>query len=137
MKHISVPYHLIIPSIISILILATIFYKRKKTFKTDKRKWLWTCISLFFIIYLLIVGGATYVGISSELNLQKFDLNRDGFFSGNEITPELKKALRKVTSDTGRNFSFISGLFASGIISITIYFSGLFLKKIKAIKLDV
>ncbi|MEZ7506732.1 hypothetical protein [Flavobacterium sp. Arc2] len=121
MNEVSLPYHLIIPSIISILILGIVFYKRKTLFKSGKWKWFWISLTVFFTIYLLIVGGATYSNISSELTLQKFDLNGDGFFSGNEITPEQKAAMRSYISDTGRNISFIIGLIFSGTIAFFVF----------------
>jgi len=124
MNEISIPYHLIIPSIISILILGIIFFKRKRIFKNGKWKWFWISLTVFFLFYLLIVGGATYGDISSELTLQKFDLNGDGNFSDNEITPEQIKAERNVISDTGRNFSFIIGLICSVIIAIFVFIVG-------------
>ena len=82
MNEISLPYHLIIPSLISILILGIIILKRKKLFANGKWKWFWISTTIFFAIYLLIVGGATYSDISLELALRKFDLNRDGMFNG-------------------------------------------------------
>ena len=124
MNEISIPYHLIIPSIISIVILGIIFFKRKLIFKNGKWKWFWISLTIFFLFYLLIVGGATYGNISSELTLIKFDLNGDGNFSDNEITPEQIKAERNVISDTGRNFSFIIGLIFSGIIAIFVFIVG-------------
>ena len=86
MNEISLPYHLIIPSLISILALGIIFLKRKKLFANGKWK--------------------------------------DGFFNGEEITSEQKEAMRKVISDTGRNFSFITGLIFSGIISLFVFIGG-------------
>ncbi|MDO6814009.1 hypothetical protein [Tenacibaculum soleae] len=124
MNEISLPYHLIIPSLISILILGTIILKRKKLFANRKWKSFWISTIIFFGIYLLIVGGATYADISSEMALRKFDLNGDGMFNGAEITPELKVALNKVSSDTGRNFSFITRLIFSGIITFFIFLIG-------------
>jgi len=124
MNEISLPYHLIIPSLISILALGIIFLKRKKLFANGKWKWFWISTTVLFGIYLLIVGGATYSDITSELALQKFDLNGDGFFNGEEITSEQKEAMRKVISDTGRNFSFITGLIFSGIISLFVFIGG-------------
>ena len=131
MNEISLPYHLIIPSLISILILVIIILKRKKLFVNGKWKWFWISTTVFFGIYLLIVGGATYSYISSELALQKFDLNGDGFFNGEEITPEQKGAMRKVISDTGRNFSFITGLIFSGIIAFFVFIGGKLIEYIK------
>lgn len=117
MNAISLPYHLIIPSIISILILCLLFYNRKQIFKHRKRKWFWISMTLFFTLYLLIVVGAAYSDISLKLNLQSFDLDGNGFFTKNEITAEQKMAMNKVISDVGRNLSFISGLIFSAIIA--------------------
>ena len=130
MNEISLPYHLIIPSLISILILGIIILKRRKLFANGKWKWFWIGTTVFFGIYLLIVGGATYSDISSELALQKFDLNGDGFFSGEEVTPEQKEAMRKVISDTGRNFSFITGIIFSGIIAFFVFIGGILIEYI-------
>ncbi|WP_440881687.1 hypothetical protein [Tenacibaculum sp. C7A-26P2] len=124
MNKISLPYHLIIPSLISILVLGITILKRGKLFVNGKRKWLWIGITVFFVIYLLIVGGATYFDISSKFILQKFDLNEDGFFSGKEITPEQKEAIRKVISDAGRNCSFIIGIIFSSVIAFFVFIGG-------------
>ena len=124
MKEISLPYHLIIPALISIVILGIIFSKRKRIFKNGKLKWFWISLTIFFIFYLLIVGGATYGSISSELTYRKFDLNGDGNFSDNEITPEFFIAEKNLNSDTGRNLSFIIGLVFSGIIAFFVFIIG-------------
>ena len=129
MNEITLPYHLIIPSAISICLLGIIFCYREKLFKKGENKLFWISIIVFFAIYLFIVGGGTYSDISSQLNLQKFDLNGNGMFNGAEITPELKIALKKASSDTGRNFSFITGLFFSGIIAFFVYLIGKRLNK--------
>lgn len=131
MSKISIPYHLIIPSIISILILVTIIYKRKTLFKNEKWKWFWISFTIFFLFYLFIVGGATYSEIYAQWNLNKFDLNKDGFFSGNEITTEQRKALKNLTNDTGRTFSFITGLIFSGIIAFFVFIIGKIVQSIK------
>lgn len=124
MNEMSLPYHLILPSLISILILGIIGLKRKVLFANRNRKWFWISVTVFFGIYLLIVGGATVVDISSELALQKFDLNGDGFFSREEITLEQEEAMRNVISDTGRNISFMTGLIFSGIMAFFVFVFG-------------
>lgn len=131
MSKISLPYHLIIPSIISILILGTIIYKRKTLFKNGKWKWFWISFTIFFLFYLFIVGGATCSDIYAQWNLNKFDLNKDGVFSGNEITTEQSKAMRNLISDTGRNFSFITGLIFSGLIAFFVFVIGKIVEYIK------
>ncbi|MBC3846419.1 hypothetical protein H8K90_08510 [Winogradskyella echinorum] len=131
MNEITLPYHLIIPSIISILILGIIFLKRKRIFGIGKLKWFWISLTVFFLFYLFIVGGATFDDIYAQWNSNKFDLNQDGFFSGNEITPEQQEAMRNLTSDTGRNFSFITGLIFSGIIALFVYGIGKITELIK------
>ncbi len=124
MTEVSLPYHLIIPSIISFIVLVILFIKKNKIFKNDKMRWFWISTAAFFILYFLIVTCATYSDISSELILQKFDLNGDGFFSGNEITSEQKKAMNNLINDTGRNFSFITGFIFSGIIALFVFIFG-------------
>jgi hypothetical protein len=121
MDEITLPYHLLIPSIISILILGIIFLKRKRIFGNGKLKWFWISLTVFFAFYFFIVGGSTYDDIYAQWNLNKFDLNQDGLFSGNEITSEQKEAMRILISDTGRNFSFITGLIFSGIIAFFVF----------------
>jgi len=116
MNEINLPYHLIIPSLISIMILGIVFYKRQELFRNKKRKWLWVSLILFFLFYLLIVGGASYADIYAQWNLNRFDLNSDGLFSGNEITTEQQAAMKNFIGDTGRNFAFITGLIFSGIL---------------------
>jgi hypothetical protein len=45
-------------------------------------------------------------------------------YNGSEITPEFEATLKKVISDTGRNFSIITGLIFSGIISLFVFITG-------------
>jgi len=131
MTNISLPYHLIVPSIISFLILGLILFNRKRLFKRGKWKWFWISITLFFGIYFLIVVAVSYLDISLKLNLQKFDLNKDGSFNGAERTPELKAALHKIAADNGRNFACITGLIFSGIISIFVFSIGKIIEYIR------
>ncbi len=135
MNEISLPYHLIIPSLISIMILGIIFLKRKKLFASGKWKWFWISTTVFFGIYLLVVGGATYSDLNAQLTLNEFDLNKDGFFSGEEITLEQKEAMRKLTSDTGRNFAFITGFIFSGIIAFFVFIGGKLIEYINVKKI--
>lgn len=131
MNEISLPYHLIIPSIISILVLGILFFKRKSLFKTRKWKWFWISLTIFLLFYLLIVGGATYGSISSKLTYLEFDLNGDGNFSDNEITPEQIRVENNLISDTGRNLSVITGLFFSGILAFFVFIIGKITEYIK------
>ncbi len=124
MNEISLPYHLIVPSIISAIALVIIFVKRKKLFANTKWRWIWISVTVFFGVYLLIVAGAAYTDISLELSLRKFDLNGDGFFNGAEITAEQQERMHKFIADKGRNFSFISGIFFAGIIALCIFMGG-------------
>ena len=124
MNRIELPYHLIIPALIAAFALLAIFYKRKGMFFSGKRKWLWIGLTVFFSFYLIIVGAAAYSDISLKLTLLEFDLNGDDFFSGTEITPQLKIAMQKVSSDTARNFSVITGFIISGILAFVVFLIG-------------
>jgi len=85
-------------------------------------------------IYLIIVGGALYLDTYYQWDLNKYDLDKDGFFgSPNETTPDQKLAMQRLTNDLGRNLSFITGLVFSGIVSGIIYLT---IRTYKRLKLD-
>ncbi|WP_339849307.1 hypothetical protein [uncultured Dokdonia sp.] len=118
MNHIQPPTHLILALLITIfLIVVSLFYKKKLLIS---RKWLFINTIVFLCVYFIVIAGTVYQDISLQLALQKFDLNSDGFFSGNEITPQQSEAMQKFVSDTGRTFSVISGLLYAGTITIII-----------------
>ncbi len=120
MNPISIPIHLLIPTITSITLLIILIGNRAKLFYSSKKN-LWFSITLFLIIYLILVGGAMFQDVYCQWNLSKFDLNNDGFFSHPENTEEKEEAMNKVIRDTGRNFSVITGLIISGVISFIVY----------------
>ncbi len=124
MEKINLPYHLVIPSLISILILGIIILKRKRLFVNGKRKWFWISTTVFFVIYLLIVGMTTYVDLDCQWTVNKFDLDGNGIFTNEELTPEAEKAIGNLIHDTGRNLSFIFGIFQAGIISLFVFIAG-------------
>ena len=112
MENITVKKHLVIALIFAILIL--IFSFKSK----HKRKLL---INLFLVTYIVIIAYVIFYDIYLQYYLNSFDIDKNGFFNGDEITIEQKKAMQKLSSDTGRNFSFIIGLFYSAILSGLIY----------------
>ena len=122
MSEITIPYHLAVPSLICVIALLAILLFRNKLF--SKNRILWIAITVFFAFYLLIVGGATYDDIYYQWNLNRYDLDHDGIFSGQEITRESKEAMKRLTNDVGRNFSFITGFICSLILSFVTYCSG-------------
>jgi len=80
-------------------------FKKKVLFQKSKRRWFWISVIVFFSFYLVIVGLSAFLTVYYQIELNKYDLNQDGFFSGNELTPEQEVAMQKVISDVGRNFS--------------------------------
>ena len=131
MTEITIPYHLVIPTILCIASLLIILFARKKLFSDNKTKILWITVIVFLSIYLLIVGCATFDDIFYQWDINRYDLDKDGFFSQNEITKEQEAAMLRLTSDTGRNLSFITGLIFSLIISTGVFFALLSLLKPK------
>lgn len=110
MENITVKKHLVIALIFAILIFS---FKSK-----HKRK---LSIKLFLGTYILIIAYVILYDIYLQYNLNSFDIDENGFFNDSEITIEQKKAIQKLSSDTGRNFSFITGLFYSAILSGILY----------------
>lgn len=129
MDEITLPYHLAIPTIICVVGLVIILIYRKRLF--SKNKLIWTSLTIFLVLYLFIVGSATYDDIYYQWDLNRYDLDKDGMFGGEEITAEQKEAMRKLTRDTGRNFSFIIGFVFASIISTVLYILGRLTLKLK------
>jgi len=129
LDEITIPYHLVAPTIICVIGLGIILFYRKRLF--SKNKLLWTSVTVFLVLYLLIVGMATFDDIYYQWDLNRYDLDKDGMFSGEEITDQQNEAMRKLTSDTGRNFSFITGFVMALIISTVVYISGRVILKLE------
>lgn len=70
------------------------------------------------LTYIIIVASASYLNFKYQSELDDFDLNNDGLFSGNEVNEEQQKAMQKVISDTGRNFAPFTGILFSVIYYI-------------------
>lgn len=70
------------------------------------------------LTYIIIVASASYLSFKYQSELDAFDLNNDGLFSGNDINEEQQKAMLKVISDTGRNFAPFTGILFSVIYYI-------------------
>ena len=129
MDEVTIPYHLATPTTICVIGLVAILFYRKRLFSNNKL--LWTSVTVFLILYLLIVGRATFDAIYYQWDLNRYDLDKDGMFGGKEITDQQNEAMRKLTSDTGRNFSFITGFAFALIISTVVYTSGRVILKLK------
>jgi hypothetical protein len=129
LDEITIPYHLVTPTTICVVGLLTILFYRKRIF--SKNKLLWASVTVFLVLYLLIVGKATFDAIYYQWDLNRYDLDKDGMFGGIEITDQQNEAMKKLTSDTGRNFSFITGFVFALIISTAVYISGRVILKLK------
>jgi len=122
LSEITIPYHLAIPTIICIVGLGTILFSRERLFKKDK--WLWTSATVFLAAYLFVVGNATFDDIYYQWDLNRYDLDQDGFFGGQEITKDQEAAMQRLTNDVGRNLSFVTGFIFALFISGTVYLFG-------------
>ncbi len=132
MSPVSIPYHLLVPFIIGISILVIVVLKRKVLFKQKYLKWFWTSFVVFIVVYLYFIGSALFVDIYYQWHLNSFDLNKDGFFSGSEITPEQKEAMFRLTNDVGRNFSFLTSFIPAIFVSVIFYVVGSISEKLNS-----
>jgi len=122
MPLITIPYHLALPCFISLFLILIIWVKQKTLF--NRRKWFWISITAFLSTYSFLLISVIYLNNYYYWNLQSFDLDKNGFFSTIERTPEQLKAMTLVASDTARNFAFITGLIYAFIIAIMTYIGG-------------
>ena len=129
MNEITIPYHLVLPTIICLIGLLAITINCRKLLSKNKL----LCISIitFLIIYLFIVGTSSYYAIYYQWDLNRYDLDKNGVFNAAEITDAQQIAMSKLISDTGRNFSFTTGFIFALIISITVYIFGRIRLRIK------
>jgi hypothetical protein len=81
-------------------------------------------VTVFLAVYLFIVGSSMSYDIYYQLDLNRYDLDKDGFFGGQEITTEQEAAMQRLTSDVGRNFSFVTGFIFALVISGAVYLFG-------------
>ena len=132
MDEITIPYHLAIPTVLCLIGIIAILVNRKRLF--TKNKLLWTSITIFFGLYFVVVSKSTFDDMYYQWDLNRYDLDKDGMFGGEEITTEQSKAMQKLTSDTGRNFSFITGFIFAFIISTIFFIFGKIITGIKTIK---
>ena len=70
--------------------------------------------ALFYLVMMLSVKEAR---IEGDKNIARYDLDGDGSYSQEELTPEAKAALDDWASDTGLNLAPITGLFIAPIYS--------------------
>ena len=83
------------------------------------------------VFYTLIVIWAFGTSFYLKYQLECFDLNHDGSFSDEEQTAEQQKIMKKVISDTARNFAPIIGIIYSGIYFIILLIGQYFYITIK------
>lgn len=126
---------LIVPALISSILVILVSLLYKWTFKS-KRKNIWIGITAFLFFYSLIVGGAALSDIKYQKYLHFFDLNKDGLFSGNEITFEQKAAESKLTNDVGRNFAVFTAVLFGGIMGIVAFFIAWLIDKYKRLTIE-
>ena len=110
MNKLIVPYHLILPACICIVALLVILFFRKKLFTQGLRKRIWISVTIFFIVYLYVVGSAGVRDMYYQWDLYSFDLNKNGIFDSEEITSKQELAMKRLISDVGRDYSYITGL---------------------------
>jgi hypothetical protein len=131
MNDITINQYLAIPTIVCLITLTAFLIKGQKNKEKQRTPFYFSFIT-FLTIYLVIVGGALYLDIYYQWDLNKYDLDKDGFFgSPNETTPGQQLAMSRLTNDLGRNLSFIVGLPFSGVFSVMTYFTIRTYRKLK------
>ncbi len=81
-----------------------------KSRKLTTIKYWFLAICSIFIIWALVNSLAIYTNHILNKELYTYDLNGDGTFTNEEITPEVKILLHRMSSDTARTFAPISGI---------------------------
>ncbi len=90
------------------------YFRNKRTnAKISTKKIFLHALIPTFLFYASIVLITQVFGLYLDARLDSFDLDGNGFFSGEEITPEQEAAMSAVTNDTARTLAPVTGLFVS------------------------
>lgn len=112
--------HYLQPIIISLCIIIVLFWNRGVVIKKIGFRW-WIHIAGYIAIYTTIVCLVFYQELILNMQLQEFDLNKDGIFTGDEVTIDQRSLMRRLAKDTARKFSIYTGLVYSLIITFVLY----------------
>ena len=119
MSSITIPLHLLIPTVTSLGCL--IFLLLKRNMLRRKNPALYKSGLIFFFSYALVVGNALGHDVYYQWDLNRYDLNQDGLFSQKEASSAQALAMERRINDTSRNFSVISGFIVSIILSGSVF----------------
>jgi len=104
-----------------------------KTQNSDSRWLVYFGINII-LCYVLVILSVRSICWHYEYELNKYDLDGDGMLSGDEITPDMEKAMHRFTNDTGRTFAPITAMIVSPLYNglwLVVFSSG---KNIDAIQ---
>lgn len=90
----------------------------------------WVYLLACVLCYGLIVAGAWATDVYLNAVLQTHDLDGNGFFSKDEITPTQQQAMYAVVSDTGRALAIFTGAVVSPIWVGLVFLGGIIVSKI-------
>jgi len=121
-------YYFFLPAIASLSLAVGLIIFRQRLMQKKYWKSFWIAVIFSLFIYGLFVGLVAFGDIKSQIELNQFDLNGDGFYSGDERTKDYEEAMFNYTSDTGKNFSVIFGLGFSAIVALPVLLLGLFIE---------
>jgi len=161
MSSVTIPFHLALPALLSLIFLVIIYFKRNTLLKPEKKRrryrsfikrfwrdnkvWFYRSSIIFLLVYLYVVSDATYRDIQHQMEIKKYDLDGDGFFSEEEMTREERESFYLKTFDFKRNLAFVTGIFYAFIASLPFFIIGIILQRLffttkysdhKKVKLD-
>lgn len=116
------------------LVLLSLFFFIAIFLLSKKFGFLKIIISLSFLLYILFISIDQYERFEIENEMIKFDDNKDGFYSKDEITPKFLKLERELISDTGSNLFILIGY---PLCLIYIFLISLLLKILQFINIKI
>ena len=88
--------------------------------KISKIKLRYSFFIIIFMSYLIIIVGVNIYDLYLTMNLNSFDINGDGMFTGSEVSIQQEKALNLVVNDSGRNMIYFTGLVNAILITLLV-----------------
>ncbi|QJR81251.1 hypothetical protein CA267_010890 [Alteromonas pelagimontana] len=106
-----------IPIMSFVFSIFSVYIYRKKRSSNSKRTLYFVSFTVFYFIHIFLAFIYTQY---LDYSLSLYDLNNDGFFTGEEITSEQESAMDAVTNDAGRSLAFIFGIFYASAFSFAV-----------------
>ena len=101
-----------------LLASAKLINRKNKTL----RSWMLSAVLSSLVSFVLFIIAGEVESLVLKLNLESFDLDKNGVFTSDEVSEEQQKAMSSFADDTGLSHLLLLALFISPVICFFVHF---------------